>query len=341
MIELRSHDGVPGGTFRHEWRALVDEDPHAGVFHTPRYLDLWWRELGQAVRARVHGAYVDGRLVGVVPVARELEGSPTGPIEVLRFLGGTAVTDYLGPVSRPEHRDDIAAAYVRKLVDDADWDEFVAGGLPAESGWVDAFASHAEAAGLEVLEVDDEDVCPRIDLTGGYQGYLDRLGGKQRHELKRKARKLQRDAGDVRLVEVPPEEHGEALGEFFRMASEIGDEKSRFFVNEEMRTYFTALADEFGGDGTFRLHVLEVGGMPGAATVSLVEGGEWGLYNSAFDETLRMLAPGMVLVGELIREAAEEGCEVFDLLRGDEAYKYRFGAEDRVLKRVSIVRSSR
>jgi CelD/BcsL family acetyltransferase involved in cellulose biosynthesis len=341
VIELRSHDGVPGGTFRHEWRGLVDEDPLAGIFHTPRYLDLWWRELGKGVRARVHGAYVDGRLVGVIPVARELEGSPTGPIEVVRFLGGTEVTDYLGPISRPEYRNDIVAAYVRKLVEDADWDEFVAGGVPEESGWADAFATHAEDAGLEVLEVEDEEVCPRVSLAGGYDGFLERLGGKQRHELKRKARKLQRDAGDVRIVEVPPEEHEGALEAFFRMAADIGDEKSRFFVNEEMRAYFTALADEFGGDRTLRLHVLEVGGMPGAATVSLVEGREWGLYNSAFDETLRMLAPGMVLVGELIREAAEEGCEVFDLLRGDEAYKYRFGAEDRVLKRVSIVRNSR
>jgi hypothetical protein len=43
-------------------------------------------------------------------------------------------------------------------------------------------------------------------------------------------------------------------------------------------------------------------------TVSLVHGGEWGLYNSAFDPALGALAPGMVLVGELIEQAAEEGC---------------------------------
>jgi CelD/BcsL family acetyltransferase involved in cellulose biosynthesis len=81
-----------------------------------------------------------------------------------------------------------------------------------------------------------------------------------------------------------------------------------------------------------------VGGMPAAATVSLVQGREWGLYNSAFDSTLRQLAPGMVLVGELIKIAAQEGCEVFDLLRGDEPYKYRFGAQDRPVERVTIVR---
>ena len=38
------------------------------------------------------------------------------------------------------------------------------------------------------------------------------------------------------------------------------------------------------------------------------------------------------------KEAAGEGCRVFDLLRGDEPYKYRFGATDRRLERLMIAR---
>ena len=34
----------------------------------------------------------------------------------------------------------------------------------------------------------------------------------------------------------------------------------------------------------------------------------------------------MVLVGEDIRLAIEDGCAAFDLLKGDYEYKYRFGA---------------
>jgi CelD/BcsL family acetyltransferase involved in cellulose biosynthesis len=338
VIELRSHDGIPTGPFREAWRDLVDQDPYGSFFHTPRYLELWHRELGTSVRPRVHGAYDGDRLVGVLPVGRELEGSPTGPLEVLRFLGGSDVTDYLGPVALPEHREAVARAYVQKLVDDADWDELVAGGLVREAGWAELFATAATDAGLEVLEVEDEEVCPRVSLDGGFGGYLDRLGGKQRHELKRKARKLSRDAGEIELVEVPEDGLDEALDTFLRMAADTGDEKARFFTSEDMRDFFRALVGEFAPDRSLRVHVLEVGGMPAAATVSVVDERAWGLYNSAFDDALRMLAPGMVLVGELIRVAAEEGLEVFDLLRGDEPYKYRFGAEDRVLQRVSIVR---
>ncbi|HKJ57255.1 MAG TPA: GNAT family N-acetyltransferase, partial [Nitriliruptoraceae bacterium] len=104
------------------------------------------------------------------------------------------------------------------------------------------------------------------------------------------------------------------------------------------RTFFSALADEFVDDDVMRLHVLSVGDRPAAATVSLVDGDRWGLYNSAFDPVLSSFAPGMVLVTELIREAADQDLATFDLLRGDEPYKYRFGATDRVIQRVDVTR---
>ena len=66
--------------------------------------------------------------------------------------------------------------------------------------------------------------------------------------------------------------------------------------------------------------------------------GTYSLYNSAFDRKWQQLAPGMVLVAEDIRQAIEEGCSVFDLLKGDYAYKYRFGARPRRIARLEVER---
>lgn len=338
MTELRTHAGVPTDALRAEWEALVDEDPDGTIFHTPRYLETWRRVLGQRANARVRTIHRDGRLIGIVPEAHEREGSPTGPVEVIRFMGGTEVTDYLGPVARREDRDDVVGAYLEALADDVDWDELVAGGLPADTTWPGSFLRHAERLGLRIVDDVEEAVCPRLDISGGYDAYLDGLPGKQRHELKRKARKLARDLGSVRVTEVAEDGLDDGLDTFFDMATETETEKSGFFAKEEMRAFFRALADEFTGERVFRLHLLDVAGAPAAATVSLVHGREWGLYNSAFDQSLASLAPGMVLVGELIRTAAEEDCRVFDLLRGDEPYKYRFGAVDRPLRRLTLAR---
>jgi CelD/BcsL family acetyltransferase involved in cellulose biosynthesis len=340
VFELRTHEDVPTGAARTEWELLLDEDPTASVFQGPRFLSVWHRVLGQRTTPQVHTVRdADGRLIGVVPEAHEREGSPTGPVEVRRFLGGNDVTDYHGPVARPEDRADVADTYVADLAADRNWDDAVLGGLAVDSGWGDLLARAAKEHGLTVFERDIEAVCPRVDLTGGYDAYLGRLKGKQRQELARKARKLARDAGELDVVAVPADEVTDQLEVFLELAGGSEPDKAGFFSREDHRDFFRALAAELAGDGTFRLHRLDVGGMPGAMTVSLVHGREWGVYNSAFDPALGALAPGMVLMGELIEIAAGERCTVFDLLRGDEAYKYQFGAEDRAVERLTLVRS--
>jgi CelD/BcsL family acetyltransferase involved in cellulose biosynthesis len=338
VIELRTHQGVVSGSLRTDWQLLRDEDPHATLFQGPRFLEAWHATLAPGIPTRVHTVHHGGRLIGVVPDANERAGSATGPIEVRRFQGGTEVTDYLGPVSRPENRTDVADAYLENLAADVDWDEFVAGGLVEESGWIDAFRRAADRHGLEILSEELEDVCPRIDLSDGYDAYLASLPGKLRQELTRKTRKLARDAGDLQLVEVPADEVVDHLDAFLDQAAESFPEKAGFFTRPDMHTWFRALAEEFVPDGTFRLHRLDVGGLPAASTVSLVHDGEWGVYNSTFDPALASLAPGMVIIGQLTERAAEEGCRTLDLLRGDEPYKYRFGAVDRRLIRLTMVR---
>jgi CelD/BcsL family acetyltransferase involved in cellulose biosynthesis len=76
-----------------------------------------------------------------------------------------------------------------------------------------------------------------------------------------------------------------------------------------------------------------------AGTIGFSFGGTYSLYNSAFDRKWQQLAPGMVLVAEDIRQAIEEDCLRFDFLKGDYAYKYRFGAQKRLVRRLVVSRS--
>src|SRR5690625_1937115 len=219
-IELHTHDRIPTDAARADWELLLDEDPHASVFQGPRYLDVWYEVLGGRTAMRVHTVHRDGRLIGVIPDANDLQGSPTGPEEHRRFLGGTEVTDYLGPISRPEDRTDVAEAYVAYLADDVDWDEFVAGGMPVDSGWPDALRGAVHRHELTLIEDDVEEVCPRIDISEGYDAYLQALPGRARQELIRKTRKLARDAGELELVEVEASEVPGRMDAFLDQAAE-------------------------------------------------------------------------------------------------------------------------
>ena len=94
-----------------------------------------------------------------------------------------------------------------------------------------------------------------------------------------------------------------------------------------MEIFFRRLGEAFLSSGAFRLNFIEVNGELAAGTIGFRWGDQSYLYNSAFDRAWGSLAPGMVLVGEDIRLAIEDGARAFDLLKGDYDYKYRFGAD--------------
>ena len=77
--------------------------------------------------------------------------------------------------------------------------------------------------------------------------------------------------------------------------------------------------------GGARLWFPDSGRAPIAAFLCLEYGGTVGLYNSGFDPTRARLAPGIVLLAHVIRDAIERGFAIFDFLRGEEPYKYAFG----------------
>jgi CelD/BcsL family acetyltransferase involved in cellulose biosynthesis len=338
LLDIRSTDGVPDAGELATWSELVTADPDATVFHTPRFLITWLAVLGDRVEPRVRWVSRGGAVVGVVPEELEVVGSPGDPVRELRFLGGTEVTDYVGPVAAPADREAVAQAWIAALTDDPTWDRVLAAGLPADTGWPSLIEQYARQADLHV-ETETQDVCPRIELAGGPDAWLASLPSKRRHELQRKARKLARELGGFEVVTAPPDDPAGALGSFLELASQAGGAKGRFFVDDRMRAFFEALVDEFAPDGTLRIDRLVVAGRTAAATVSLVHGGVFGLYNSSFDQGTGTYAPGMVLITELVLDAARGGCTTFDLLRGDEPYKYRFGATERRLVRLTLTRS--
>jgi CelD/BcsL family acetyltransferase involved in cellulose biosynthesis len=52
------------------------------------------------------------------------------------------------------------------------------------------------------------------------------------------------------------------------------------------------------------------------------------------------LSLGVVLTAKAIEHAIENGRSTFDFLRGNETYKYRFGAKDTEIYRLAISREA-
>jgi CelD/BcsL family acetyltransferase involved in cellulose biosynthesis len=311
---------------RDEWRALWETDPTATMFQRPEFLLTWIAEFEGPPPVLVL-ARRDEQLAGLA--AFRVDAG------VLRFLGDHEITDYLAPVG--SDREAVAATLLEGMAALEGWRSAELHCLAVDTGWPGAITDAAKGAGW-IAEEQRQDVCPRVSLEGGFDAYLERLPGKLRHEMLRKERRLAREAGayTVRLSTAATLDADLEL--FFAMHRSSEGAKGKF-LHQGMAGFFTRLAHSFEQLGALRLSWLEVGDSTLAAVLSFADRDGWRVYNSAFDHSRRALAPGMVLMSETIRLAAREGALTLDLLRGDEPYKYRFGAVGLPLVQLTLSRS--
>jgi CelD/BcsL family acetyltransferase involved in cellulose biosynthesis len=317
---------------RRDWSALVHADPAGTFFHTPGYLKLYWEEFGETpehlLLAFAEGE--DGVQVGAVAFERIRT--------TLRFLGGTEVTDYMGPVSMPRVQEDMAKELWSGLLERDDWTDADLRGLPDDREWLRLLRETATTQGMAVEETEDQNgVAPFLPLAPTWDAYLESLPAKLRHEIKRKARRLEAETGPFAIVTATEQTLIPFLDRFVEL-HRLSEGPKGVFMQPGMEIFFRRLGETFGPAGIFRLSFIEVGGVKAAGTIGFCFGGTFFLYNSAFDRTMQQLSPGMVLVSEDIRLAIEDGCEAFDLLKGDYAYKYRFGARPRAIRRLIVTR---
>jgi CelD/BcsL family acetyltransferase involved in cellulose biosynthesis len=318
-------DPVAFTTF--DWTKLVEEDPEGTFFHTPRFLKLYWEEFG-APQLRI--AFVPSDDEPEAVAAFDLrEGT-------LAFLGGFDVTDYMGPVGTAAAPDGAAKELMAALASLDDWERADLRGLRRDGRWLPALAEAAADAGLSPHMTTDG-AAPYLDLPQSFDDYLAGLQGKQRHEIRRKDRRLREAFPDARLVDSTPDTVAADLDRFVELHRSSSGEKGKFMV-PGVELFFRRLADALLPDGTFRLSFLEAGGKAIAGAVGFRDGKCFRLYNSAFEHSHGPVAPGMVLVAELIRAAIDEGCEGFDFLKGDLGYKYRFGPRPRRIARLLLRR---
>lgn len=299
-----------------DWTGVVRADPSGTFFHTPAYLKLWWEEFGTGSPILAL-AEDEGKVVGACALEC-IDGR-------LQFLGGFDVTDYMGPVASPGSQEAFATALMAAL-EEVPWSEADLRGIPEGSTWMPVLRAAAAGRGLAVESAEDG-VAPLIELDGSFEGYLASLPAKLRHELRRKERRLSEGAG-YRIRLSTPESIREDLDRFLDLHRASPGPKGRF-MHAGMEIFFRRLGETFLPEDRFLLAFLEIGGVKVAGAIGLAYGDTFSLYNSAFDRSFSHLSPGMVLVANLIREAAEGRRRRFDLLKGDLTYKYRFGADPR------------
>ncbi|MDP9067556.1 MAG: GNAT family N-acetyltransferase [Actinomycetota bacterium] len=317
-----------------EWQELLRADPDRHIFGTPRWNKLWWEEFGSGKELFILTMKRGDDVAAVVPLYRKVaEGR-----RILRFVGGIDLTDYLGPICSLPDRDDVAETLVEWLVGtDVEWDEFDAHNMPVPFGFAEFLVERADRAGL-TFKLDQEETAAVLPLPADWESYLASLDAKQRHELKRKRRRLGRDHPDARFRTATSETLEGDFRTFVEMHRGTEGHKGHF-MRPEIATFFDRVARAFMEAGWLRLDLLEIGDRAIASTFSFEAAGTFYLYNSAYEPDAARLSPGLVLVSELVKQSIEKGLKTFDFLRGPERYKYQLGAQAVPLNNVRLFRA--
>jgi len=303
-----------------EWSSLLSASASDTPFLTLAWQRVWWRELGNGEPLCLLRFGDEGMAHGIAAL-RSHDGDIT-------FVGDQEVCDYNDFLISTGSEN----LFYRSLLDylsEKEWHTLRLYSLAQDSLTLTCLPGLAKAEGYEVDIVQDE-VSPGTVLPNSWDEYLTRLTKKNRHELRRKLRRLFLADGvrwygldDVQKI-------NEGMDDFLSLLRLSKQEKYRFLTPEREK-FFRGIAEELGALGLVRLFFMEIEGKRVASAFCLDYGSSRLLYNSGYNPAYGYYSVGLTLKALSLKSAIEEGKSYFDFLRGDESYKYDLGGENRLL----------
>ncbi len=329
----------------------------------------WWNAYGNTAHDQtlvVVDEAVSDEIVGIAPLMHrhELEPGDVAARTTLRhqvgpalrpvsasatavFFGASYHADYATILAAPADLPAVCHAVAAALADEdpSRWDVIdlrrLRAGDPATDALVAAFEWVAPHGGWLVTR-EQEEVCPVLTLAPGmdFEGYLGTLDKKERHEIRRKIRRAEA-VGPVALrkSEAPFAD----LEAFIDLHQKRWGEDGLFPDTEggaASRRFFAELFESCAPTGIVELDFLTVGGRRIAAGVILDDGHTVYYYNAGVEPDARELSPGVVMVASYIQRAIELGRTRLDFMRGNEPYKYEWGAVDEPIERLLVLRTA-
>ncbi len=354
---------------REDWDALAARTPWATPFSSWAFQRAWWDAYSANAHDETLAVVPSDAPPGAAPVAivplmhrhevepsdalthtrmrhgRDLALTPVPPTATAVFFGASYHADYATILADPADLPAVAAATADYLAgpDADDWDVLDLRRLRCADPAGDHLAAALgalEMANAWTLNVEREDVCPVVTFPDGVdmEGFLSTLGKKERHEIRRKVRRAQA-VGEIRLVdsarplddlEAFIELHQKRWGDDGLFPATQGGEQSRVFIRR--------LFELFGPDGPLRLTFLTVGGRCIASGIHLESTDSLLYYNAGVDPDARDLSPGVLMIHAYVGRALANGTRRMDFLRGNESYKYEWGAVDEPIQRLLVRR---
>ena len=306
-----------------QWQEIQGNSVASPIFSLPHWSRTWWQQLGHGARLFLGAVRCQGRVIGIVPLLVK--------DDTASFIGGIDVCDYLDFVVEPGTEQVFFQSLLDNLVS-AGVLQLNLAPLRPDSTVVTRMTDIARKQGWQVT-CSREDVAVEVDLPATWDQYLQMLTGKQRHELRRKLRRLGEEGELNHRVSIDANQKD--IDTFVKLFRDSRRDKATF-LTPKMESFFRAIASLMAEQGLLRLNMLELNATPVAATMCFDYQGTVHLYNSGYNPSYGWLSVGLLSKALCIKDSIERRRKRFDFLKGGEAYKYHLGGHEIPLYRCQL-----
>ncbi|MFC1945597.1 GNAT family N-acetyltransferase [Chloroflexota bacterium] len=298
----------------------------SSLFILPSWLEVWWQTLSSGDEETcLLSVRDDDALIGLAPLMRR--GG------TICFLGNTDVCDYQDFIPVAGREEAFSRAFL-KHISNKGLTRLSLAHIRPDSFVMKHLAGTARAAGHKV-DITEDAVSMEMPLPETWDDYLGVLDRKQRHEVRRKLRRLEEEGKVEYSYAGEPGEAGELLEIYINLFGKGNSEKAAF-MTEKMAGYFRDLASRMSAEGLLRMGRLSLDGATTAMILCFEYGQRVYLYNSGYDPAYRAMSVGILSKVLGIRASIEGGNLCWDFLKGSEPYKGLMGGRPVTLYRCEI-----
>lgn len=304
-----------------DWNTLLFSSGQNSPFLAHQWFDAWWKCFGQDSELEILFFWDDqGSLVGIAPLM--VSGA------ALRFMASHEVTDYCDFISCVDKRDEFYENLLDHLCKNlATYSCMELINIPEDSFTLSSLRAVAARHDLE-YETHESEVALVLILPVSYDEFIQNLGRKNRHELRRKTRKWE-SLGNIRIERITESEKlSFAIKKFVSLHKASSPAKQEFWQKQGMTEFFYQLVTLFAMENWAELNVLFLEDRLIAALLNFLYKDTLYFYNIAYERDYAAYSPGFYLFDHSIKHAIAQGRKAADFLRGREKYKYFFGAKE-------------
>lgn len=309
-----------------DWDNLWTRCPGATPFQRPEWV-LAWTQTFQPQHLVVIEVRCGDILVGLAPLFLYHAGEE----RVLAPLAAS-VSDYLDWLVDPSASSEILATIFEMLQSTGTpWHRLDLTDLPPTSPLLQFDFEDWDCQRSE------ETACPVLTLPSSASSVEDLLAAKPRHNLRTARRRTER-LGKAQIEVATQSTLEEFLTAMMTLhSSRWGDcGASGMLAEDRVREFHRRAAPALLERNVLRLYAFRLNARLVATLYALAEEDTIYCYLQGFDPAYSALSPGAQILAAVIDDALRNGKSKVDFLRGREAYKYTWGAQDRRTYRLCL-----